>query len=43
MLGDCRDSDRGGRVSLALHLIEFASKKLLLMEHIHREGVLPLG
>ena len=46
----CHHGDRGGRLPLALHLIEIAlhlleiaPKKPLLFEHIHRKGVLLLG
>ena len=46
----CHHGDRGGRLPLALHLIEIAlhpleiaPKKLLLLEYVHRKVVLPLG
>ena len=41
----CRDRGRcrGRCVSLTSHLVELAPKKLVLLEHIHGKGVLPLG
>ena len=40
----CRDRGRcrGRCVSLTSHLVELAPKKLVLLEHIHGKGVLPL-